>query len=751
MSGLEPAAIAAISGIALPVFEKLWKTGGKVFGQVREGQQYAEEKGRVLQASREYHRKYEDRHGQMKIMPGLMKEPVPLDSIYTAVKFLDERSIRHFATADDLEKLYRNQGKRSFQTADKRHDGISIAKDKQYLMVLGGPGIGKSTFLRKLGLEALKGQQGQLKSEQIPVFLELKTFRDESIDLTAVIAKEFEICGFPDTEAFTSESLKQGKLLLLFDGLDEVPDHNMNRVIEQIEALAIQYDKNTFVASCRTAAYRSGFNRFSDVTIADFDDEQIDQFIQRWFNSGLDQESDTAKRYLKLLQQPQNNAAKELAQTPLLLTFLCLVYEREQTLPSKRSTLYERALNILLSEWSAQKRLERAPIYEDFHPDLEKVLLSEIAYTSFKEDRLFFSKSDITNRITSYLADTLDAPECLDGPAVLHAIEVQQGILVERATDIYSFSHLTLQEYLTARYVSKNNLIQELASEHLRDERWREVFLLVSGLLEERNKELFLVMGEKVNAFINSPKLQGLLQWATGLTESSLPSNQMLASRVWLLYSAIAIARDRARASSTSDIDIAIASDSASTSAGNIASARVSASARARDSDRYLARVIASASAIASDIASASDIARVNASTRANDIAKASGIDRAIASASARASDIASSSVIVKASAIDYVALSKKLEALKRQIPSDDATRTKWKSFADQLLETFLTFFRLDKELVTFSLKDAQALDNYLYATKLIIDCKNAAVRVSRKEWEAIESRLLTVPDEMKD
>jgi len=72
----------------------------------------------------------------------------------------------------------------------------------------------------------------------------------------------------------------------------------------------------------------------------------------------------------------------------------------------------------------------------------------------------------------------------------------------------------------------------------------------------------------------------------------------------------------------------------------------------------------------------------------------------------------------------------------------------KWQNFADQLLETFLSFFHLDRELITFSQTEAQALEKYLYTVRLIIDCKNSAVRVSRKEWEATESRLLTVPGE---
>ncbi len=164
-----------------------------------------------------------------------------------------------------------------------------------------------------------------------------------------------------------------------------------------------------------------------------------------------------------------------------MLTFLCLVYDREQTLPSKRSTLYERALNIILHEWSAQKRLKRDPIYEGFHPELEKLMLAKIAYDSFEQDQLFFSKDVVTEKIAAFLSDTLDAPKYLDADKVLTAIEVQQGILVERATDAYSFSHLTLQEYLTALHIVEEQKEKELVDEHLMDERWREVFLLVVG------------------------------------------------------------------------------------------------------------------------------------------------------------------------------------------------------------------------------------------------------------------------------
>ncbi len=38
---------------------------------------------------------------------------------------------------------------------------------------------------------------------------------------------------------------------------------------------------------------------------------------------------------------------------------------------------------------------------------------------------------------------------------------------------------------------------------------------------------------------------------------------------------------------------------------------------------------------------------------------------------------------------------------------------------------------------------EVKNLDNYFYANRLIIECKNAAVRVSQKTWKEIESRML--------
>ena len=623
---------SAIGGIAVPVFEQVWKAGGFAIDVIKKEYNKAEAVNKLIAASNRYEQKYKDRHGQIKVMPGLMKEPLPLESIYTAVKLLDDRSINYFASPDDLEDAYRKSGERGVRMgADTRLDGMDLANQKQYLMVLGSPGVGKSTFLRKMGLEALK-TGGQLQRKYIPVFIELKEFKGETLDLKQAIATEFETCGFPAAADFTASMLDQGKLLVLLDGLDEVPTHNFNQVIEHIEDFVDQYDQNGFVVSCRIAAYKTSFRRFTDVTIAEFDDDQIEQFIQRWFSSELDHQAGTAQIYWELLQHEENKAAKELAQTPLLLTFLCLVYDRQQTLPNIRSKLYDKALDILLSEWAAQKRLERNPIYKDFHPDLEKQLLAEIAHNSFERDQLFFSKDDIVPRMTDFLADTLDAPKSLDGAAVLKAIEVQQGILVERATDTYSFSHLTLQEYLTALHIVDLQLTNELVAEHLTDNRWREVFLLVAGLMGRRVDQLWIAIDHQAQLCITQhPKVCRLIDWANSVTDTSSEMYKPISKRAAALEIASVIASAIA---STSAIASAITSASVGASVGAVIGGPIGvaiggfigASLGARAGSAFVGGA-------ASTIAAIGGLSNDSASGRAITIAKIIG--RASASASA--------------------------------------------------------------------------------------------------------------------
>src|SRR4028118_1098115 len=172
------------------------------------------------------------------------------------------------------------------------------------------------------------------------------------------------------------------------------------------------------------------------------------------------------------------------------------------------------------------------------------MMLSEIAHHAFQADRLFLPRREITDQIEQLLKEMLPDEKFIDGTAVLKSIEVQHGVLVERAEGIYSFSHLTLQEYLTAQYIDDHRQIEALVTEHLTDERWREVFLLVAGLMRGGADDLLLLMEKEAQKYITTPKLQALLRWAEQVTAGSESNWKPVAKRA--IANAIAIANANA-------------------------------------------------------------------------------------------------------------------------------------------------------------------------------------------------------------
>ena len=505
---------------------------------------YHELRAEVANGSHEYDKNYRERHGQLKVFCVGMREPISLDDVYVAVQFLEQESASKYRSPEDVERAFRERNQNHLiLSSDERKDGTQVANEKQYLMLLGAPGIGKSTFLRKVGLEALKGKEGNFAHECIPVFLELKRFTEDQIDIEALIAQEFKICRYPYPEEMVKTALESGKLLILFDGLDEVPTANVDNVVLKIGDFVDQYSQNRFIASCRIAAYTGGFARFIEVEMANFDDIQIEVYIKNWFASTpdryryqLDEEVKTADQCWKALNARGHHATKELARNPLLLALLCMVYDNSQNFPQNRADLYEKALNIFLEEWAAEKRVrQEESISQYLGVADEKRMLSEIAAKNFEANRLFFSKSELINQIKEFGEGSANTPSTFNAPKILETIAVEQGLFVERVSRFYSFSHLTFQEYLTANYiVGDSRSIKGLVTNHLHDEQWREVFLLTAGLMREAD-DLLVEMEAEAAKSINTPGLKALLRWAERITNTSESPYRGIAERAFAI------------------------------------------------------------------------------------------------------------------------------------------------------------------------------------------------------------------------
>jgi hypothetical protein len=724
MTGIETTVVTAIAnGFIGQIIKSGWE--GIIQNELLNkdvGQLVRERKYLFL---KEYTDRYWNRHGMIKVLK--MSKPMNLESIYINVKCL-EHLVRDYYD-ENLENKYRESKKRRFSFSDnEKQDGLLFANQEQYLMVFGDPGIGKSTFLRKIGLEALKGNQGTYEHNLTPVLLDLKNFKEIEIDIQLFIEKEFKICRFPDVETNIRKKLEKGELLILLDGLDEVPSDNINDVVKKIQDFVDLYDKNRFVISCRTA-FRKNFKRFTDIEIVEFDDQQIQSFIKNWFVSELDPENETAKNCWELLQKEEYQSAKELCQTPLLLTFLCLIYQKKQSFPTDRSILYQEALEILLEEWAEHNELqENRSIDKKLNINLsvkiEKLLLSKIAYDNFLEDKLFFLEKDIVYQIESSLQKVLNFSQNPDGRKVLKTIEVEQGILVERAKNKYSFSHLTFQEYLTAQYIYDHDLIEEVVKNHVMETRWKEVFLLIAGLMRGKADKFLLAMEKEAHNYLTTPlgqKLVPILQWADEITKDS-PNNSI--KPVGKRAIAYAIAYVNVNAITYVNVN-AITYVNANAIANTYAYyAYYAYHAFAKNyADNYV-----TAKSMANGVVNANDYANVNAIYELVKLANLFALDRIFFS-------------------VNIPQLIADLEELKRLIPNDRTDKKELQEFIDPLLKIWNTAFALTPELLNLSEKEIKEIDDhYFYINRLILDCQKVAVNISPTVWQKIEDRMLRVP-----
>jgi len=469
----------------------------------------SEVKNAAYTGSQEYVQRYIDRNGYLKVLR--MPVAIKIDDIYINVRVLEDVNYSKYLNEEKLYKALKAQGLRlggSVSNQGSHKEGINVADEERYLLLLGAPGGGKTTLLRKVGIECLRGNASTNNlNPLVPIFIELKNITSNRPNLIDYLIDEFAINGFPDPEALVKKGLKKGHFLILLDGLDEVPKSILHSFQSHVEDFVDKYPNNRYIISCRIAARPGGFKRFKNIEIMPFTVTEIEDFARKWFSTPLDKSQNIVDTFIDRINDPSYIATRELASSPLLLTMLCLVFNSEQDFPKNRAVLYRQAIDVLLKEWSSEKRINREPIYKDLTIPLEELMLSKLAYENFTVDNLFFKEHYLTSFISQFLNENINAPKFLDAGTILNEISIQQGLLVERAVNIYSFSHLTFQEYFAARYIDDFQLVHDIIPLKLFDPKWREVFLLLAGLMKTGADKLILAIFVELESIISKNQL----------------------------------------------------------------------------------------------------------------------------------------------------------------------------------------------------------------------------------------------------
>lgn len=492
-------------------------------------------------ASEKYTTEIWEKYNSMRVFG--MSEDVPLDDIFVRVNILEKTQEQFRDTLEYLHRQFDSKKREiNFGEIRKTIEGVNLINSVKKIMVLGKPGAGKTTYLKYLALQSIK-KDSRIKDRKIPVFISLKLLADKNIPIFNFIKYQFDKCSLEQAAPFIENLLKNGKCLLLFDGLDEVQEHCKDEIIQNIVEFSEKYRENQMVISCRIAAYNAWFTKFRDVEIADFNDKQIEEFIEKWFAD----KKELGKQCWEQLKKDE--PLKEMAKTPLLLTLLCVAYHENLDFHVSRAELYKDAINALLKKWDSSRLVKRFEPYKTLTPDRKQDLFSYIAFQTFKEDKYFIKRQEIVQLIGEYIQNIpgIDVSELSSiAGNVLDAIIKNHGIFAIRSKGIYSFAHLTFQEYFTARYIVKYSAIKGLQVFAI-EEKWREVFLLTTNMLSDAGPFLLAIYKEANKLILYEEKSKVFFEQVTRVLLSSGSKISKSYRKTIAIYLVINLARVRVR------------------------------------------------------------------------------------------------------------------------------------------------------------------------------------------------------------
>ncbi|XP_078381243.1 uncharacterized protein LOC144664012 [Oculina patagonica] len=421
---------------------------------------------------------YKVREGWLAPFPWCEEFHFHLDDIFTRLKVVSRKKTRGTATTNTV----------NMSGIFKPHEECPQPRT---VLIEGKPGMGKTTYCKKLVYDwATEKQEAEDCLPRFETVLLLRC-RDVKSDLWEAIDDQL----LPrDVEEDVRERFfnfirhNQSNVLLILDGLDEVPANELPMFSEIIQGRVLS--KCRLVATARhEAGMKVRIHCDTLLEIEGFTKEDARTFILKYFKTM----EDLAQNLLSKLKN--DDTLNEMAANPLNTALLCLVCEEFQGFfPESKTKLYMDIVQCVLRRYIQKKGLpeKNEDLIEAYKTQLKH--LGRIALKGLREGNLDFEESELG----SHSAD-------LPGFGFL---SVQAGGSKLRPRRRYSFLHKSFQEFFAAFYLCCQLLDREIRADSLASDRrylyeLKEVLKFTCGMIAVRCEETIEALVKSLTSQVN--------------------------------------------------------------------------------------------------------------------------------------------------------------------------------------------------------------------------------------------------------
>lgn len=362
----------------------------------------------------------------------------------------------------------------------------------RHWVVRGDPGSGKTTLLRHLAAK-LAEPAARETPRWVPVFQSLPVLIRDGRSLLDRLERALGRAERQGLGRVLDRAGEEGRLVVLFDGLDEVSPEHREDAETLIRQLAERWPETPIVVSTRPIGYRRFAGDFRELQLQPFDQERRREFLARWFgrfDGALDE-----TRADGALREIEGPGFEELAGNPLYLTLMAVLLEDGKPPSRNRADLYDQVFELLLE--GKHKLGARDRSFEKIErPELVRRTLRLLAESMTFDNRDAEPRRQLEERLyrdaMEREREEIGKVYRWDGKVsrFLDDVAEKVGILGPHDGDDadWRFWHRTFREALTAEQMAQWPAERQL--EHARavegeESRWAEPFALLSGRVDD--------------------------------------------------------------------------------------------------------------------------------------------------------------------------------------------------------------------------------------------------------------------------